>query len=183
MKNLVFVKFLIKVRLSFSWAASQFSPSKVAITSHRKVPDIARVGPSRRPSVFSCKLFARRTYGRVLSRTTSLFSCMKETPRNTRERENTLPTILDALRSPKLIALTENCRAKQLRGTRSGYRQRYNLIEELAPSPQRFRLIKELTNKGEIANGPQSFQSNGIDGMGSRRLPWLACHVRAIENY
>lgn len=114
----------------------------------------------------------------------SLFSCMKETPRDARERENTLPTILDASLPEAYCIDRELACAKQLKGTRSGYRQGYNLIEELVPSPRRFRrLIKELMNKGEIADGPQSFQSNGIDGVGSRRLPWLARHVRAIEIY
>jgi len=82
---------------------------------------------------------------------------------------------------PKLIALTEKWASETIKRYAIGYRRRCDLIEEFPDSWRFRRLTNELTNKGKIASGSRSFQSNGIDG--SRRLPWLACHVRAIEIY
>lgn len=110
--------------MSFPESGFSEGGKKVAITSHREVPDRSvEVSFVPRATFLQDGL-----YGRVLSRTTSLFSSMKETPRNIRGRAKISP--LDA---SVAYCVDREVASETIKRYAMEYRRRYDLIGELVP--------------------------------------------------
>lgn len=129
-----------------------------------------------------------RTYGQVLSRTTSLFSCMWKKHYEKKEREENTPELhiytLDAAPPRSLLYLwTENLRSETIKGYAIG-------ISPYTISSKSW-LFESFPSINQRIDGQRLPTGCGVSNQTRDRwyriektiMSWLARHVRAIEIY